>query len=147
MSRPSIAVAALTLAALSLALNLFLLYQLRNPERLVGPIVEDLTGDLVDENGVIRYDVNIPAGTPLELDLPIDERFSVGVDTVFPLNTTIHVPIQGPLGVARIPIPIRANVPLRTRLPLHIQHTFQLRTATTRPISIPIRLRLEELVQ
>lgn len=147
MSRPWLAPTALAIAIASLLLNFFLLWQLADPERLVAPIVADLTRDLVDDQGVINYDVNIPAGTPLALDLPIDERFSVAVDTVIPLNTTIRVPIRGPLGVARVPVPIRANIPLRTRLPLHIQHTFRLRTETTQSISIPIRLRVEDLIR
>ena len=142
----SLAPAALAVALLSLLLNGILLYQLRHPERLLEPVIADLTRDLVDENGMISYDVKIPAGTPLSLDIPIDERFSVAVDTVIPLNTTVRVPIRGPLGVARVAVPIRANIPLRTRLPLHIRHTFGLRTRTTEPITIPIRLRLEDLV-
>ena len=145
--RPSVlAAAALLLAVVSISLNLFLLHKLSRPERLLGPIVEDLTRDLVDEQGVINYEVNIPAGTPLALDLPIDERFSVAVDTVIPLNTTVRVPIRGPLGVARVAVPIRADIPVRTRLPLHIQHTFRLRTQTTQPIAIPIRLRVSDLI-
>lgn len=147
MSRPYLAPLALALAGLSLVLNLFLLYRLSNPEKLIAPIVEDLTREFVNEEGVISYDVNIPAGTPLALDLPIDERFSVAVDTVIPLNTTVRVPIRGPLGVARVAVPIRANIPLRTRLPLHIQHTFRLRTETTQPITIPISLRVEDLLR
>ena len=95
---------------------------------------------------MLSYDVNIPRGTALALDLPIDERFSVAVDTVIPLNTTVRVPIRGPLGVARVAVPIRADIPLRTRLPLHIRHTFRLRTETTQPITIPIRLRLDDLL-
>ena len=146
MRRLPLAPLALLLATLSIGLNLVLLYRLRHPQELLAPIVQDLTRDMVDENGVLSYDVAIPAGTPLALDLPVDERFSVAVDTVIPLNTTVRVPIRGPLGVANVSVPIRANVPLRTRLPLHIQHTFRLRTATTQPITIPIRLRVEDLI-
>ena len=137
---------AFALAAISILLNLFLLYRLSRPEELIAPIVHDLTRGMVDENGMLSYDVNIPRGTALALDLPIDERFSVAVDTVIPLNTTVRVPIRGPLGVARVAVPIRADIPLRTRLPLHIRHTFRLRTETTQPITIPIRLRLDDLL-
>jgi hypothetical protein len=147
VSRLSLAPLALALAAISILLNCYLLFQLAHPERLVEPIVADLTRDLVDEQGVISYDLRIPQGTPLALDLPIDERFSVAVDTVIPLNTTVRVPIRGPLGVARVAVPIRADIPLRTRLPLHIRHTFRLRTETTQPITIPIRLRVEDLLR
>ena len=61
----SLAPAALAVALLSLLLNGILLYQLRHPERLLEPIIADRTRDLVDENGMISYDVNIPAGTAM----------------------------------------------------------------------------------
>lgn len=147
MARPWLAPVALAIAALSLILNLVLLWQLAHPERFVAPALAALTEDLVNEQGVINYEVSIPLGTPLNLDIPVDERFSVAVDTVIPLNTTVRVPIRGPLGVAHVNVPIRSNIPLRTRLPLHIRHTFRLRTQTSQPISIPIRIRLEDLLR
>jgi hypothetical protein len=98
----------------------------------------------VDSSGVLHYDVRIPAGTPLALDLPVDERFDVAVDTVIPLNTTVRVPIHGPLGVANVKVPIRATVPLHTTLPLRIHHTFHLRTKTTQPIVVPLRLDVRQ---
>src|SRR5690606_16591641 len=111
MNRSWLAPAALVLAAVSLCSNLLLVHRRRNPEAVVAPIVARLTQGLVDPDGVIRHEVTLPAGTPLSLDIPVNERFSVAVDTVIPLNTTIEVPIRGPLGVARVPIPIRADIP------------------------------------
>lgn len=146
MKRSWLAPAALALAVVSICINLFLLHRLRNPESVVAPIVARLTEGLVDPDGVIRREVTLPAGTPISLDIPVDERFSVAVDTVIPLNTTIEVPIRGPLGVARVPIPIRADIPLQTRLPLHIQHNFRIRTATSAPIVIPLQFRVEDLL-
>lgn len=145
LNHPWMAAAALLVAAVSLSLNLVLLYRLRSPEAIIAPIVADLTRDLIDEDGIIRHEVTLPAGTPLSLDIPVDERFAVAVDTVIPLNTTIEVPIRGPLGVARVPIPIRADIPVRTRLPLHIEHTFRIRTATSEPIVIPLQFRVNDL--
>lgn len=140
------ALIALGVALLSLGLNFYLIHQLRNPEQLVAPIVADLTRDLIDEDGVINYEVSIPAGTPIAIDLPIDERFNVSVDTVIPLNTTVRVPIHGPLGVANVRVPIRTDIPLHATLPLHIRHQFQLRTATSETITVPIRIQVAELL-
>lgn len=146
MRRPPLSTVAIVLAVLSLLLNGYLLYKLAHPEQVLAPMVADLTREMVNDQGEIAYEVQIPAGTPLALDLPVDERFAVSVDTVIPLNTTVQVPIRGPLGVADVPVPIRTNIPIRTRLPLHIQHTFQLRTRTREPIAIPIRLRVDDLL-
>jgi hypothetical protein len=133
---------ALAIAVLSLIVNLVLVWQITHPEGWIGPAVERATGIGIGADGVLRYDVTIPAGTPLNLDIPVNERFAVRVDTVLPINTTINVPIRGPLGVFNARVPIRANVPLRTALPLNIQHTFRLRTRTTAPIIVPIQLKV-----
>lgn len=146
-ARSWLAPAALALASLSLLVNLILIWQLAHPQRLIAPALTALTEELVNEQGVISYTVEVPIGTPLDLDIPVDERFTVDIDTVIPLNTSVRVPIRGPLGVANVNVPIRANVPLRARLPLHIQHTFRLRTETTRPISVPIRIRPADLLR
>ena len=143
MSRTWLAVLALALAAASLAINLVLIWEVRHPARLLGPALSHLAGASLDSAGVLHYDVRIPAGTPLNIDIPVSERFDVAVDTVIPLRTTLRVPIRGPLGVAYVHVPIDAKVPLRTRLPLNIRHTFRLRTKTSEPISVPLQIRLK----
>ena len=146
MNRRWLAPAALALAAISLCINLVLLHRLRDPESVVAPIVARLAEGLMDDDGVIRHEITLPAGMPISLDIPVDERFAVAVDTVIPLNTTIEVPIRGPLGVARVPIPVRADIPVQSRLPLHIQHTFRIRTSTGDSIVIPLQFRVEDLL-
>lgn len=144
--RRLVAPAALALAALSVGLNLYLLAQLRNPERWAMPAVERALGPLLGDDGVVTYTVSIPAGTPLSLDIPVSERFSIGVDTVIPINTTVRVPFDTPVGRRAVTIPIRADIPVRTRLPLDVRHTFQLRTRTTSEIQVPIQIRLRDLL-
>ncbi|MBW3628369.1 MAG: hypothetical protein KY464_03645 [Gemmatimonadetes bacterium] len=142
MVRPWLAPAALGVALLSLLLNVGLLWQITHPERWIAPAVERATGIGIGADGVLRYDVTIPAGTPLNLDIPVSERFAVRVDTVLPINTRVRVPFNTPFGNSSVMVPIRADVPLRTALPLNIQHTFRLRTRTTVPISVPIQLKV-----
>lgn len=142
MSRPWLAPLALGVAALSLTLNLVLLWQLRHPERWIGPAIERVTGVGLGADGVLRYRVSIPAGTPLALDIPVNERFTVRADTVIPINTSVRVPFDTPLGNYSVNVPIRANVPVRTALPLQVRHTFRLRTRTTREIGVPVELRV-----
>lgn len=134
------------LAGASLVLNLYLLAQLRSPERWALPAIERALAPLTGDDGVVSYTVSIPAGTPLNLDLPVNERFSIAVDTVIPINTTVRVPFDTPVGTRSVVVPIRTDIPVRTRLPLHVRHTFQLRTRTTQEISVPLRIRLRDLL-
>lgn len=144
--RRLLAPAALALACVSLALNLYLLAQLRSPERWALPAVERALGPLLGDDGVVTYTVSIPAGTPLSLDIPVSERFSIAVDTVIPINTTVRVPFDTPVGRRAVALPIRADIPVRTRLPLDVRHTFRLRTRTTSEIRVPVQIRLSDLL-
>lgn len=142
-----IAPAALAVALVSLAGNAYLLWQLRHPERWAVPAASRLVEAWVGPGATFRDTVRIPAGTPLRLDVPVDERFSIRVDTVLPLNTTVRVPLRGPFGTYDVSLPIRADVPLRTTLPLQVRHTFRLRTRTPEPIEIPVEIHLGDLVE
>lgn len=144
--RRFVAPVALGLAGASLALNLYLLAQLRNPERWALPAVERALAPLMGEDGVLTYTVSIPEGTPLSLDVPVRERFAIAVDTVIPINTTVRVPFDTPVGRRAITLPIRTDIPLRTTLPLDVRHTFRLRTRTTSEIQIPVQIRLRDLL-
>lgn len=130
---------AVAVAGVSLILNLYLLGQLREAQRAVEPF-RPMLEDLVGADGVVRSEVRIPAGTPINLDVPIDERVAIRVDTILPINTRVMVPLRSPLGNYNVQVPIRANVPLRATLPLRLQHTFRLRTSTSAEIVVPVEV-------
>jgi hypothetical protein len=140
-----IAPAALLLAALSLGLNLYLLAQLRTPERWALPAAIRVLESVLEPDGSFRYTVRIPAGTPIELDVPVDERVQIRVDTVIPLRTRVRVPVRTPAGTYSATIPIVADIPVRTVLPLHFRHTFRLRTHTPRDLEVPVEIRAPRL--
>lgn len=142
---PWLGAAAAALALLSLALNLYLLSSFRSPERWAAPLVQRVLRQLADDDARLRYEVRLPAGTPLRLDIPVNERFAIGIDTVIPIRTTILLPIRSPLGNHTVRVPVRANVPLRTRVPLRVHHTFRLRTATRQEIVIPLEIGIRDL--
>ncbi len=140
-----VAVAALAVALLSLAANVYLLRQLRSPERWVTPLLARYGEQLAADDARISYEVRLPAGTPLQLDIPVNERFVVRVDTMIPIDTRATLPIRSPLGNYNVSVPVQANVPLRGALPLDIRHTFRLRTQTTHEIVIPLEIRVRDL--
>lgn len=136
---------ALVLAGVSLALNLYLFGVLRHPERWAAPLLVRALGELEAEDARVRYEVRLPAGTPISLDIPVDERFTVTVDTVLPIDTRVRVPIETPFGRRSVVVPLRADVPVRAQLPLQIHHTFALRTTTGAEIVIPLELKIRDL--
>lgn len=140
-----VAPVALGVALLSLALNLYLVDRLRRPERWAVPAAARALEGVLASDATVRYTVRLPAGTPLELDIPVNERFSIQLDTVIPIRTTVRVPIRTPVGTYGASVPIRANVPLRGVLPLHVRHTFELRTRTSQELAIPLEIRLRDL--
>jgi hypothetical protein len=142
---PWIAPAALVAALASLALNVVLLGQLRNPERFAAPAAGRVLERLARSDAVIRYRVRIPAGTPLHFDVPVDETYQLHLNTRLPIDTRIQVPFNSPLGNHRVAIPIRASVPIRTDMPIRLRDTFRLRTQTQGEYVIPLELPLRDL--
>jgi hypothetical protein len=140
-----IAPAALAVALLSLALNVYLLSALRQPERIAAPAVGRALERLGRSDATIRYTVRVPQGTPLHFDVPFDQTYTVRVNAVFPINTTVNVPLRGPLGTYNVALPIRTRIPVRTNLPVRLRDTFRLRTQTQTEYVIPLEIRVRDL--
>ena len=140
-----LAAAALAVALLSLALNGVLLYQLRRPERLLGPALERVLTRLEAQDVILRYNVRIPARTPLHFDIPIDERYQVRLNTTLPIDTQITLPVSTPFGNRTVTVPVKANIPIRTNMPLHLRDTFRLRTQTQGEIVVPLEIPISDL--
>lgn len=137
--------AALALAILSLALNVLLLRELRDPGRLIGPLLDRSLARMVERDVRVAVEVRVPMGTPVHLDIPIDQRYDVKVNASLPINTTIQLPVSTPFGTRSFEVPVRANVPIRTELPVHLRDTFRLRTETRSEIVLPIEIPLRDL--
>ena len=140
-----LAPAALAAALLSLALNGVLLYLLLNPERLLAPMLDRVLGRLEAQDATLRYQVRIPAGTPVHFDVPVDERYEVRLNTTLPINTTFNLPVNTPFGSRNVQVPVRANIPLRTTVPIHLRDTFRLRTQTQAEIVVPLEIPIRDL--
>lgn len=142
---PWIAPAALVVALASLALNGVLLHRLQRPERMLAPALDRVAERLHQSDAAIRYTVRIPAGTPVSFDIPVDQRYVVNLRTSLPINTDVRVPFNTPFGNRTITIPVRANVPLRQDIPVHLVDTFHLRTQTNAAYTVPLEIKLKDL--
>lgn len=140
-----IALAALVVAAVALGANLYLLWRLRGAEsRAVGTALRALDR-LAAEDARVQYRIRLAAGTPLRLDIPVDERLRVDLNTQLPIDTQVRVPFRSPLGTHQVTVPIKTTVPIRTVVPLHIRHTFRLRTQTRDELVVPLEVRIRDL--
>ena len=142
---PWIAATALGVAVLSLALNLFLVWRLQQAETGARGAARALVDRLAAEDARIRYQIRIPAHTPVRMDIPVDERVRVKLNTRLPIDTQVRVPLRSPLGTYNVDVPIRTVIPIQTDVPLHIQHTFRLRTRTEDDLVIPMEIRVRDL--
>lgn len=140
-----LAPAALAAALLSLALNAVLLYAVRRPESLVAPLVDRALTRLEEQGTTLKYQVRIPAGTPLHFDVPVDEEYRVRLNTTLPINTTVNLPLQTPFGNRTVRVPIRTNIPIRQDIPVHLRDTFRLRTQTQAEMVIPLEIPIRDL--
>jgi hypothetical protein len=137
--------AALVLSIAALATSAALLWRLREPARMAAPALDRAIARLEAGDAVLRYQVRIPAGTPVHFDVPIDQRYQVRLNTTLPVNTTVRVPLQTPLGTHTVEVPLRANLPIRTDLPVHLRDTFRLRTETRAEMVVPLEIPLRDL--
>ena len=140
-----IAPAALAVAVLSLALNGVLLWMVRHPERLLAPSLGRVIERLKQQDATLRYTVRIPAGTPVHFDIPVNQRYDVRVNTSLPIDTNFNLPVNTPFGSRNVRVPVRANIPIRTTLPVHLRDTFRLRTQTQAEIVVPLEIPIRDL--
>lgn len=143
--RPWLAPAALAAALLSLVLNVVLLFMLSRPERLVSPMLDRALTRLEAQDATLKYQVRIPAGTPVHFDVPVDERYEVRLNTSLPINTVVTLPIKTPFGSRTVQVPIRTTIPIRQNVPIHLRDTFRLRTQTQTEIVVPLEIPIRDL--
>jgi hypothetical protein len=142
---PWIAPTALVLALLSLGVNAVLIAKLRRPERMVEPALDRVASRLASSGAAIKYTVRIPAGTPVQFDIPIDQTYTVKLRTDLPINTTVRMPFNTPFGQRTVSVPVRTNIPIRQDIPVRLIDTFHLRTQTRSELVVPLEIKLKDL--
>ena len=140
-----IALIAMVVAAAALGANLYLLWRLRGAEsRAVGMALRALDR-MAAADARVQYRIRLAAGTPLRLDIPVDERLRVDLNAQLPIDTQVRVPFRSPFGTHQVTVPIKTTVPIRTVVPLHVRHTFRLRTQTRDELVVPLEVRIRDL--
>lgn len=140
-----IAIVALALGlALSLLINIFVLVQLLQFRAgALDTIVAARASLRRFGTQPITTVVQVDQMLPLSLTLPIDESFTVPVDTTYALNTvvntTIRIPLLGPQNIA---VPIQGEVPLQLTLEVPVRMTVPLSTTYHLAVNLPVQVSL-----
>ncbi len=142
---PAIALAAMAVALLALGTSGYLLWRLGGAEERALRSAREALDRLAAEDARLQYRIRLPAGTPLRLDIPVDERLVVKLNTRLPIDTRVNVPLRTPFGTHAVTIPIKTVVPIRTDVPLHVRHNFRLRTRTDDELVVPLEVRVRDL--
>jgi hypothetical protein len=89
----------------------------------------------------VRYNILIDQRVPVRIDVPLQHDMRVPIQTDVRIDQAITIPIDTGFGVANIPIPIRATIPVSATVPIRINETLPI--STTIPIRMEVPLDID----
>ena len=78
---------------------------------------------------------------PVRVDVPLQHEMRVPIRTDVQIDQAITIPINTGFGMANIPIPIRATIPVSATVPIQIDETLPI--STTVPIRMEVPLEID----
>ncbi len=155
-----IAPAALVIAILSLALNVFLLTRLNNARGSTLAVL-DYTSQRLDSlaDASIKQTVRVNQSFSVAGDMPFKQDFivpfsmtipvktTVPINTVIPINTTVNVSVNTPLGPLNVPVPINTTVPVNLQVPVSMTMPVDLKVPVTFSQTVPYSMTVPVDVQ
>lgn len=126
-------------------LNLALLYAL-NLARLTA--IEalskaEVTLDKLSEE-VVVYDVQINQGVPLKADVPFNQQMDIPIKAVIPIDQEMNLPFKTPAGEIMLNVPIRADFPVDTIVPLDFNQTIKVDTVVQLDTTVPVEIAVSK---
>jgi hypothetical protein len=109
-------------------------------------MLRDQIGQLADgvqqvKGTSVRYDILIDQRVPVRVDVPLQHEMRVPIRTAVQIDQAITIPINTGFGMANIPIPIRATIPVSATVPIQIDETLPI--STTVPIRMEVPLEID----
>jgi hypothetical protein len=90
----------------------------------------------------VRYNFPIDQQLPINMNVPLQRTFTVPIQTNIRINQTIRVPIDTGFGVANLPIPIDATIPISLTVPIEIKQTLPISATVPIHLSVPLQIEL-----
>ena len=129
---------------LSLAINAFVVWQVLSFKAAAFNTVVSARAALSDFTmEPFTTMVQVDQVLPLAVEIPINQTFTVPIDTTYSLdtivNTTIAIPLLGPQNIA---VPIRGEIPLQLTLEIPVRMTVPISTSYHLQVSLPVEVSL-----
>ncbi len=128
----------------SLGLNLYILRSLDQARQEAALVVGNARAHLrqVGSDPLVVV-VEIDQQLPISQTFQIDERLTVPIDMVYPLdtvvNTRINIPLLGPQNIA---VPIQANIPIQFEYTVPISMAFPISMTYDVELALPVEIEI-----
>jgi len=160
-SEKALGIILFVLVLISLALNGFVIWQLRNAQRRVqaavrefGPVVEEslsqLISDLEDfEKTPLEFDIDVQQDIPIQTEIAFDETIAVPIQLTVPISQTIETTVVLSLvGGVELPIdiavPVNVEIPIDNTITVPIERIVPISTTIPLDVKVPIQIDLTE---
>lgn len=133
------------LTVLSLALNGILVFEFLEVRRSAHRIVVDTRSLVTDfAQDTFTYTVNVDQEIPVSTEIALNEAFSVPINTVVPLSTTVVVPVDLRLATYKLAVPIQAVFPVSTQVTVPFSEVIDVATIVPLDVDVPIEVTVAD---
>ncbi|MGD8397904.1 MAG: hypothetical protein PVG11_03530 [Anaerolineae bacterium] len=131
---------ALIISLASLALNVLLIYTLRNAQQAAVQGIDQAIAAVDSFGGEgFQYEYQFSEEIPISTSVPVRQQMVIPFEGEFPINTNVQVPIDaGILGTFVIDVPIDTSVYVSTEVPVNIDETFEFNATIPISLTVPI---------
>lgn len=136
----------LLVGLISLALTVLMAYALVNVRQATidGLDVAITSLENLETNG-FHYEYQFNDTLPVSVEIPVQQQLVVPFEGVFPINTTVKVPIEaGVLGTFVLDVPINTSVPVDVEVPVQISQTVAVSTSIPISLTVPFDVTAED---
>jgi hypothetical protein len=94
----------------------------------------------------IETTVRLNHSFPIAADVPLQESFTVPIQTTIPIDTVAQVPIEIPLfGTYELDVPVYAEVPINLQVVIPVNQTVSIDTEVTLDTEVPVELQVGQM--
>jgi hypothetical protein len=141
----SVAAVAVVVAALSLALNLYLLWMINNARQAGRQAVEQTIAALDQAVAQeFRFTYHLTQTVPFEGEFPVKQDVVFPFKASVPISTVVPLRMDTGFGKVDLRIPVKTSFPVDVQVPVKIDQTFPVKMDIPLDMDVPVSLRLDQ---